>query len=316
MSVAKRPPRSRAASFFAFLSLILPVGAGLGEAERISPELDAIRQFYLAIHSVHLEAHAEISRNVASSSGASQTRVGTGTIEYWEVGDLYRRDVRTDPELELLDDMDAAYDGSVSQVILYFGPQVGSTKRTAHMSVWSGRQPSPSTVPNPLFLPIDFMRISVDNCPGCQPGLSDLRDPLLWSKATADAQVSGSSTGPLTIELPTGFHEGRSFAYVADKEVGSVLPRRVRWVAADGTELVSVLMTSPRSFATQGKHFSFPTRFEIRDHWGEMTVDIVIDELEIDGYIDPAVFKLDRAAVDMIWDGDADAYVKTISARP
>ncbi len=46
-----------------------------------------------------------------------------------------------------------------------------------------------------------------------------------------------------------------------------------------------------------------------------MTCDIVIEELIIDGPIDPAIFELDRGAADMIWDEDLQAHVKTIGSR-
>ena len=116
--------------------------------------------------------------------------------------------------------------------------------------------------------------------------------------------------------FPPEFLQGKSFSYFAEKEVGRVLPRKVRWVDTDGNELVSILMTSERSFGKAGKDFTFPTRFIIRDTWSGMTIDIVIEELEIDGHIDPAVFKLDPSAVDLIWDHDLDTYVTTIPSRP
>jgi hypothetical protein len=90
----------------------------------------------------------------------------------------------------------------------------------------------------------------------------------------------------------------------------------VRWVDAEGNELVSIVMTSERNFAKQGKDFTFPTRFIIRDSWSGTTIDIVIEELEVGGHIDPAIFKLDRSGIDMIWDHDLAASVKTIASRP
>ena len=78
--------------------------------------------FYLSIQSVHLKARAEITRTEALEPRRS-ARVGTGTIEYWEIGDRFRRNTRTSPQLGLIDDMDAAYDGSVTQVIRFFGSE-------------------------------------------------------------------------------------------------------------------------------------------------------------------------------------------------
>ncbi len=55
--------------------------------------------------------------------------------------------------------MDAAYDGSVTQVIRFFGSEPGSTKRQSYTDPREGKTPFPSPIPNPLFLPIHFVKI-------------------------------------------------------------------------------------------------------------------------------------------------------------
>ena len=168
MMVSTHRPLCRS-SVGALVVILSVAGAGEGWAEHGSQELEAIRQFYLAIHSVHLKARADISRTIALSPTQTQTRVGTGELEYWEVENLFRSDTRTSPELGLIDDMDAAYDGSVSQLIRYFSPEPGSTHHPSQLFLSAGRHHIPSPVPNPLFLPVDFVKITVDNCPACQP---------------------------------------------------------------------------------------------------------------------------------------------------
>ena len=174
-----------------------------------------------------------------------------------------------------------------------------------------------------MFLPIHFVKIEDLACPFCQPAIADLRDASIWSRAAAGAQAFGGSTGQETLQLPTGSHLSgvaeKAFSYLLDRDAGSVLPKRIRYLDVDGAEPISIVMTSERSFATQGRSFSFPTRFEIRSAGPEdgdaMACDIVIEELIINGPIDPAIFELDRGAADMIWDEDLQAPVKTIGSR-
>ncbi len=92
MMVFTQRPLSRS-SVGALVVILSVAGEGGGRAERASQELEAIRQFYLAIHSVHLKARAEISRTealesrgaLASEPGPSSTgRSETASVEIHE----------------------------------------------------------------------------------------------------------------------------------------------------------------------------------------------------------------------------------------
>jgi hypothetical protein len=298
--------------------VLLAGGEGPAWAQPAGEELQTIRDFYAAIKTVRLKARAEISRTIAVGPGETETRSGVGTIEYWEAGDRFRRNTRTSPELELIDDMDAAYDGTLLQHVRFMIPGEDSEAPRTFMSVTAVRQPVPSAVPNPLFLPADFMRISTENCPSCQPGVAELRDALLWSEASADAKVFAIS-GQTTVEIPTGALLDRTFTYVVEKPTGKALPGRIRYRGFDGMELVSIEMSSERRFGPKGSDFSFPTRFKIqsgvREGWDGMSFDIVIEELVINEDIDPSVFKLDRDAADVIFDQDTNTYLKTVASE-
>jgi hypothetical protein len=301
------------------LCLLDPPGSA-ARAQSLSQELEGIRNFYAAIKSVHVKARAEISRTIVSEHAPPEFLSGVGAIEYWEAGNLYRRDTRTSPQLRLVADMDVAYDGSLMQIMQYMTSERTPEERVSLMQLSSsGREPVPSTVPNPLFLPIDFMKLSIQHCPDCQPGLWELRDPIFWSKATTDAQVSVSPTGEMAIDLPTGSFFGTTFTYAIERAAGAPLPHRIRYRATGRDDLLSIVMSEERPFLVNGRRVSFPTRFKINsppgEGWTGGTFDIVLEELEINHDIDPTIFKLDQSAADVIQDLNTQTYLKTRAPR-
>lgn len=111
--------------------------------------LNAFIHQYLQIQSLHFDAKALIHLP-ASGSNAS----GLGSFSYWEQNRHYRYSCRTDPSLGFTEDADIAYDGADFQYLV--SSPDGDT-------LWLSVRELPehmAAMPNPFFLPLEFMRRS------------------------------------------------------------------------------------------------------------------------------------------------------------
>jgi hypothetical protein len=209
------------------LSLPWTASARAPKSEASNPLESLIR--YSKLRSIHFIAHAAIW--VVPHD--DQVR-GTGEFEFWAVADRYRVRCVTSRQLELASDLEVAFDGDRRQM---FEHEHGL------LTVKRGDNPTmPLALPNPLFLPLDFLSPDTDTCRLCAVRLTDLQDPRFWSRRTQTAHLVNSSTSDAknpeyTYTLDGGVLLGGQLSYRADLGMvqGAVVPLRMTRFYSDGS---------------------------------------------------------------------------------
>ncbi len=103
-------PRSRYSLIALSCFLILAFGSVAAGQD----SFDALRARYARVQSVHLVSAASVSRRKA---GSEKLLSGSMRFEYWANGSGYRMKCASDPELQLVSDMELANDGSQWQLL-------------------------------------------------------------------------------------------------------------------------------------------------------------------------------------------------------
>ncbi len=122
----------------------------------------AARSFYAAVAAVHVEADVRVTKDGVS---------GLGTFQYWADGEKYRVNCTMPADrLGIMSDVQVAFDGRQFQ-LYHAAADV--------LSLFEGDRPTiPTAVPNPFFLPVDYLSKDSDACPACQLKLQNLRAPF------------------------------------------------------------------------------------------------------------------------------------------
>lgn len=274
-------------------------------------DLDGLRQNYGRIRSVHLAATATISIY------QEKKQEGTGSFEYWADGDRYRTSCHTDPQLELLADIDMAYDGGQFHYL------------DRHMGLLSHRTQdeakSFAALPNPFFLPVDYLSNDSDDCVFCKLRLKDFKsmDPQ-WEQRKEKVSVHANGKDPDTqldfseMELP-GFMDGRKLSKVLvrlnRKADGKNQVTRIDRVQDDGKPLASVGLSD--FSATSLGEFPRTIKIEVFDDQGTviMKVDYKIQTVEIDPVLDSRIFTISDDEANGVWDSDQKKFVKLMPPK-
>jgi hypothetical protein len=241
------PPRLSLASL---VLLVVAAGPSTGQ-----DDVGIDRSFYANIYSVHMRADLVIER------GGVKT---IGSYEYWADGDKYRINCATGGAPGLMGDVQYAYDGSQFQFLNSeadaLSYQTGDVERL------------PTAVPNPFFLPVDYLNPDQDSCPGCVLRLRHLRGEPRAFQSKIDASDLTLRTRPGAIE----------------------------WLRRDGTTFSTIGLAIERR--------GFPHRIVLTDFDERATkiaeVQAVIRELAINEEVDPAVFRLPTDAASSVWNLD------------
>jgi hypothetical protein len=131
------------------------------KSEKSASSLENLRRKYAEINSVHIAADAKIALY------GSKFTVGLGSFEYWAQGNRYRYSCRTDKSLKLATDLDVAYNGERFQ---FLDLRAGTL---SYRSLDEVR--STAALPNPLFLPVEYLSKEDDDCVLCRLRLSDMK---------------------------------------------------------------------------------------------------------------------------------------------
>lgn len=151
----------------------LPISASAGSIA------ESLRAQYAQIHSVHLRANYTLT--FEGSGGSSKSY--TATLEYWASGDRFRLASSVDPELAgagFMGGQVIAFDGSESRVLT----NAGQT-----LIISGGEVADSSVVPNPLFVPLSFLRVQSRACSDCRPSLADVRRMSTTSLAAQERSL-------------------------------------------------------------------------------------------------------------------------------
>lgn len=205
--------------------------------------------YFAALASVHMEADVRIAKGGVS---------GTGTFQFWADGDKYRINCSTPSKrLGLMSDLQIAFDGGRFQ-FYHADAEV--------LSLLDGDRPTvPTAVPNPFFLPADYLSRDSDSCPGCQLKLRDFRERR---PTRAAERVRGG------VRL-----------------TARVTEDTIEWISDDAVVFTVIHFDYPVGA-------NFPHRILVRDQDGAgavlMEVEYSIRLLETNHPIDPALFTIPR----------------------
>lgn len=275
-------------------------------------KLEGLRQKYAAVRSVHIAAKAIIHLDGANA------RSGSGSYEYWADGERYRIKCYTDPHLELVSDTEFAYDG---KRFYFLDRKSGILSYRVQDELRSF-----AALPNPLFLPVDFLSGDDDDCLFCALRLPEFKSKSeRWSKRIEGIAVKASgkdksATEDMTeLEMPGGILERRAFKlrlHVKENPDGSMRPTHIERVGPDGKPLTSITFDNFMQTALG----DFPRAIEIKafDESANTTlrIEYVINTLEVDQPIDDKLFAIRFEEAEGVWDSDEKRFVKEKPPKP
>lgn len=275
-------------------------------------KLERFRQGYATARSVHIAADAKIILYGANF------RVGNGSYEYWADGDRYKIKCHTDTQLGFLKDVDIAYNGER----FYFFDRGSGILSYQHQDI----SKTIGALPNPLFMPVDFLSSEDDSCPFCALRMSDFKSTnTRWydraSSLEVKSQVKDQRTGYVLtdLEMPGGTKARRPFKIVlrmAEAEDGKVRLIRINQVGLDEKLLTSVTFDDfvPSALG------EFPRTINVEgfDETSNLIFRMVytVNKLEIDQYIEKGSFAIGFDEAEAVWDSDARKFVKEKRSKP
>ena len=269
-------------------------------------KLERLRQKYADVRSVHIAAKATIYLYGANA------RSGSGSYEYWADGERYRIKCSTDPHLELFSDTEFAYDGQR----FYF-----LDRKTGILSYRQQDEPrSFAALPNPLFLPVDFLSRDDDDCVFCTPRLPEFKSKSArWSSRIEGIAIKSMGKDKTTanditeVEMPGGIVEKIGFKLrmrVKESPDGSIRPTKIERVGLDGKSLTSI--TFDNFMQTAFGEFPLAIKMESFDESASpmLTIEYAIRVLEVDQPIDNSIFAIRFEEAEGVWDSDARRFIK------
>lgn len=274
--------------------------------ERAVRSLERVREKYSAVRSVHLAA------DVKMTIYGDNFRTGGGTYEYWAEGDRYRIKSRTDKHLRLKSDSDIAYDGK-----RYYYLDV----RLKTLSYQQKDVPRTFTaIPNPLFLPVDYLSNDDDECALCALRLTDFKAEdaraanRVKSLVTKSEQRDDATGGVISeVEMPgskTGKRAFRLNVRTLEASEGHVRPLLINRVGADEKVLSSLLFAN----FTPSVLGDFPRTMSAKvfDDKGNlaMQAEFTVRTLELNQPIKPGIFTIGFDEAETVWDSDSKVFVK------
>jgi len=275
-------------------------------------KLEGQRKKYSNLRSVHIVADAQITLFGANF------RVGNGSYEYWAEGNLYKMKCLADPNLGFLTDVDVSYDGKR----FYFFDHASGILSFQQQDV----SKTTGALPNPLFMPVDFLSTDDDDCPFCALRMTDFKSlSARWedraSRIELNSQGRDETKGyALTdFEMPGGTKAKRAFKFrVREAETGDggVRTTRIDRDGLDGKLLTS--MTFDNFMPTALGEFPRTISSEGFDENSNLIFRMVytVNKLEINQRTEERVFAIDYDEAERVWDSDARKLVKEKRPKP
>lgn len=279
-----------------------------------NPGLEALAKLqssYTPIETVHLEAtfvmKVHEAEHLDTSGGPVQ---GTGHLEYWGKGNLFHIQTETDSRLGLLGNTEIAYDGETYQRFL---------PDSSILTLQDGNNQQVMALPNPLFLPVDFLSRDTDACPFCALRLSDLQASSTWESVRSTfGEAMKLGDGDLEmVSIPGGEKKGRTFSHrvtLAAEPAGFPLASIDR-VTPDGKKLMTLRFPETDTFRGAGVVATLPRIIDITIYDETKTsvsaeVRYFISELTLNQPLGQEAFQIDRSKAEHIWNEDSRQWLK------
>jgi len=276
------------------------------EKAKSARHLEALHEKYARVRSVHMVATAKIN---IYQGGILE---GTGTFEYWAEGNRYRTRCHTDPQLELLGDVDMAYNGSR---FYYFDRQAGMLSHRVE-----DEQKTFAALPNPFFLPVDFFTNDRDECAFCALRLKDFQmRTTRWDKRKDKISIRSSGKDQVTqsdlieVEMPGEVVDKKDTKFrlhLTANANGIAHATKIERLQLDDRPLSSIVSSDFISTPAG----DFPRRIQVKAFDAQSTVvmqvEFYIETLEVNQPIDNSVFKIKDEEAEVVWDSDDKKFIK------
>lgn len=307
----------------AIFLIVLLIAAGTIYAAWVSQEhnrlnkdksvkaLENLRRKYASVDSVHIVADAKIT--VYGGNFAT----GRGSFEYWAEGVRYRIKCSTDKQLKLSSDVDIAYNGERFQ---FFDVAAGTL---SYSSIDDFR--SHAALPNPFFLPVDFLSRSDDDCRLCRLRLSDMKsDSERWSRRAQalekKAERYDTSNNVVTeLEMPGGTTQKTPFNLritMSGPDEETAWPSQIERIDPNRRVRASV---SFKDFM-ENSPLRLPRDITVTvfDEIGNLSfrLEYAVKLLEVNRPVDNETFTLSFDNAEGVWDSDKMRFVKERHPNP
>ncbi|HEV7798214.1 MAG TPA: hypothetical protein VGO73_08670 [Pyrinomonadaceae bacterium] len=273
-------------------------------SEKSLSSLENLRRRYAEVNSVHLVADAKIVLYGVNFA------VGLGSFEYWEQDKQYRYKCRTDRSLKLATDVDVAYNGERFQFL---------DLRSGTLSYRSSDDfRSIAALPNPLFLPVEYLSKEDDDCGLCRLRLSELKsENERWASRARALELKVrqyDSNGVITdLEMPGGTIQKHLFKIrlrMKGKAEENTWPSEIDKIDQDGHVLASVVFNN----FMDNSMLPVPrdTSITVFDDKGNLALrlEYTVKLLEINQRLQNDVFNISFDDAESVWDSDGKKFVK------
>ena len=304
---------SRSAAMLVSLVLMVALPVTTVAAEPAVEALNGLRDQYSPIRSLHLKASVLITihRPGGLGIGTGGASVGSGTFEYWAEGNRYRIRSTSDPRLELTQDFDIAYDGTQFQLF-----DLGKSTLTVRRD---DLRQLPIALPNPFFLPLDFLSQDNDDCLLCRLKLQHLAGGSLWQDKLSSASLVSSAAdrpGPPIYDVPGGSIGGVPFRHrIYLGKDGDSLNRIDRFTSDDKLMLridlgAYEVFRGSEAVSKLPRHISVTTYNYRGDGKPMLESNFVIDQLAVNPTLTVQDFILSRDEPEYVYESDQGAFLK------
>lgn len=271
--------------------------------------LEKLRGEYANVKTVEMEANVAIEI-IKSNSTVS----GTGRVNYVAQDNKYKYICSISDNLQdegLMRNVDVLFNGAR----LYFYDR--ESKIVSFQASEEVRLPS--ALPNPFFLPIEFLGNDDDSCEGCKMRLQDVKMPVRWAKRVSSISEISTETGNgitySVIQMPGGDLNKIPYNYrirLVGESTDKLQPISIARVKENGIPLVEVLLSDLRT--VQGINAKIPYIVEVgaRDETGRLTLKAVftITNLKINQTLGDTLLAPNFAGSERYWDSDAKSFVE------
>jgi hypothetical protein len=265
--------------------------------------LERVRNEYANVKTIEMEADAKIdiikTRSIVS---------GTGRIRYAAKDNKYKYACTVSDNLVnegLMRNIEVLFNGEK----FYFYDS--ESKIVSYQAAEEVRLPA--ALPNPFFLPIEFLSNDDDNCEGCKMRLVDVSRPIRWAKRVSSiSEISREFREGLAyahIQMPGGDLNKIPYNYrvrLAGESAETMQPISLDRVKQDQIPLAEILLKDMR--VTPGINVKIPYNVEViaRDETGRVTLKAVfiITKLKINQAFADTLLAANFADAQSYWNSD------------
>jgi hypothetical protein len=288
-------------------STVYGVGSS-ANTEIYAKSLEKLRSEYSNIKTVEMEATVAIDV-IKPDSVVS----GTGQVAFIAQDNRYKYVCSVSENLEkegLMRNVDILYNGNK----FYFfdhESKIVSFQDREEVRI-------PSALPNPFFLPIEFLSNDDDSCEGCKMRLQDTKMPVRWAdRVSAISEISREADSEAfhgLIKMPGGTMNQMPYNYqvrLVGESADTLQPVSIARVKENGTPFVEVLLQDLRPAEGVGVNIPHTVQVGARDETGKMVLKAVftITKLKINQTFGDASFSPNFAGAVNYWDSDAKSFV-------